>query len=112
MLDKMTKERSLTYTLFSDYYLKVAKSLGLAFHMDDKTAKMYKEKLGADLKSYEDERQMTVPIPAVFVIDTKGQVRFSYTNPNYRVRLHPELLLSAAKVALKNEEVRYKRKSK
>jgi peroxiredoxin len=39
-----------------------------------------------------------LPVPAVYLVDPSGTVEFQYVNPNYRVRLDPELLLAAARV--------------
>lgn len=96
----MQKERSLDYQLMSDYRLDVAKAFGIAFRVDPAYAKMAAEKVNAKMQKYAGETLFTLPVPAVFVLDTDGVVRFQYVNPNYRVRLHPELLLTAAKVAL------------
>ena len=35
-----------------------------------------------------------LPVPSVFVVDTKGQIRFEYINPNYKTRLSARLLLA------------------
>ncbi|PWK47843.1 peroxiredoxin-like family protein [Pleionea mediterranea] len=105
-LKKMQSERDLSYTLLSDFRIEVARAFGLAFRMKDKTADMYKEKLNADLQKFKGEQKYNLPVPGVFVVDTDGVIQFSYVNPNYAVRLHPELLLKAAEVALKGENVR------
>jgi hypothetical protein len=42
-----------------------------------------------------------LPAPAVFIVSGKGQILFQYVNPDYKVRLHPEILLAAAKAFAK-----------
>jgi hypothetical protein len=37
-----------------------------------------------------------IPVPAIYVIDSTGLVQFNYVDPNFKVRLHEELLLKAA----------------
>jgi peroxiredoxin len=37
-----------------------------------------------------------LPAPATFLIGSDGIIRFEYTNPDYKVRLHPDVLLAAA----------------
>ena len=49
-------------------------------------------------KNAAGETRLVLPAPAVYVIDAKGVVQFSYVNPNFRVRLHEELLLKAAQL--------------
>lgn len=99
-LRAMEKERQLGYQLISDYRLEAAKAFGVAFRVDPAYAKMAAEKVNAKLQKYAGETLYTLPVPAVFVLDTEGVVQFQYVNPNYKVRLHSELLLTAAKLAV------------
>jgi hypothetical protein len=39
-------------------------------------------------------------VPATYVVGTDGVVRFMCANPNYRERLSPELLRTAARLAV------------
>lgn len=88
---------SPTYQLLSDDQLALAQAMGLAFFLDDKTAKVYRNKLGVNFVGLDGEQKVALPVPAVFVLDTQGMVHFQYANPNYRVRLSELLLLAAAK---------------
>ncbi|MCF2903019.1 AhpC/TSA family protein [Pseudoalteromonas sp. OFAV1] len=92
-----TKITAPSYQLLSDDCLTLAQTLGLAFYLDDKTAKIYRNKLGVNFVSLEGEAKVALPVPAVFVIDTNGLVHFQYANPNYKVRLTEDLLLAAVK---------------
>ena len=92
-----TKITAPSYQLLSDDSLTLAQTLGLAFYLDDKTAKIYRNKLGVNFVSLEGEPKVALPVPAVFVIDTNGLVHFQYANPNYKVRLTEDLLLAAVK---------------
>ncbi|WP_114324935.1 hypothetical protein [Candidatus Colwellia aromaticivorans] len=47
-------------------------------------------------KNKTGNKRLVLPVPAIYVIDSSGLVQFSYVNPNYKVRLHEELLLKAA----------------
>ena len=92
-----TKITAPSYQLLSDDSLSLAQTLGLAFYLDDKTAKIYRNKLGVNFVSLDGEAKVALPVPAVFVIDTNGLVHFQYANPNYKVRLTEDLLLAAVK---------------
>lgn len=92
-----TKITAPSYQLLSDDSLTLAQTLGLAFYLDDKTAKIYRNKLGVNFVSLKGEAKVALPVPAVFVIDTNGLVHFQYANPNYKVRLTEDLLLAAVK---------------
>jgi peroxiredoxin len=47
-------------------------------------------------KNKADDKRLVLPVPAIYVIDSTGLVQFNYVNPNFKVRLHEELLLKAA----------------
>ncbi|MEE4246009.1 MAG: peroxiredoxin-like family protein [Kangiellaceae bacterium] len=108
-LKKMQKERELDYTLLSDFRIESARAFGIAFSVEQRISNIVKERYGSELQRFKGESQDNLPVPAVFIIDKEGVIQFSYVNPNYNVRLHPELLLKAAEVALKGEDVRLKR---
>ncbi|UCF36604.1 MAG: redoxin domain-containing protein [Acidobacteriota bacterium] len=82
----------LTYELVSDSSMDVARAFGIAFKVDDETIARYKE-YGIDL----DQTAGQLPVPSVFVINTEGNVIFAHANPDYRVRLQPDILLAVAR---------------
>nr|WP_193988126.1 peroxiredoxin-like family protein [Lelliottia steviae] len=92
-----SKISSPNYQLLSDDSLALSQQLGLAFYLDAKTAKIYRNKLGVNFVSLDGEAKVALPVPAVFVVDTKGLIHFQYANPNYKVRLTEDLLLAAVK---------------
>ena len=85
------------YQLLSDSDLSFSQNLGLAFYLDDKTAQIYRNKLGVNFVDFDGQEKVALPVPAVFLVDTQAMVHFQYTNPNYKVRLSNDVLLSAAK---------------
>jgi hypothetical protein len=40
-----------------------------------------------------------LPVPAVYLVDRGATITFHFVHPDYRLRLHPELLLAATRVA-------------
>ncbi|UJX25711.1 AhpC/TSA family protein [Pseudoalteromonas sp. CF6-2] len=92
-----SKISSPNYQLLSDDSLALSQQLGLAFYLDAKTAKIYRNKLGVNFVSLDGEAKVALPVPAVFVVNTKGLIHFQYANPNYKVRLTEDLLLAAVK---------------
>lgn len=79
-LEVAARENKLTFTLLSDGRLQAARAFGVAF-----------QTAGAS----------PLPVPAVFIVDRKGQIKFQYVNPDFRVRLDPDVLLAAAKASLR-----------
>ena len=79
-INETLKKHGLNYSLLSDKDLRVAREFGIGFGKPGK-------------------RQL--PVPAAFVLDGEGVIHFQYVNPNYRVRLDMEVLMAAARAALK-----------
>lgn len=97
------KEHKPNYTILSDSSMKAARAFGIAFKVNDDLIKKYTE-YGIDLEDASGEKHHLLPVPAVYVIDIKGIIQFAYVNPNYKVRLEPEVLLAAAKAYLKQKK--------
>lgn len=93
-----TKDTALNYRLLSDQPLNVARAFGLAYYLDAKTTALYKGTYGIEL-TYDKSGQAVLPVPAVYILNSKAEVQFSYVHINYKTRLQPELLLLAAKLA-------------
>lgn len=89
----LTKEK-LKYKLYSDSELNLAKALGISFKLDDKTYQEYLE-YGINLEEASGKKHHSLPMPAVYIVDKKGMIHFSYINPNYAVRLNEKVLMSA-----------------
>ncbi|RMG56015.1 MAG: hypothetical protein D6723_01360 [Acidobacteria bacterium] len=98
-LRQSIQKHQLHYRLLSDSQMTAARAFGLAYKVDDRTVERYK-KLGIDLEEASGEKHHLLPVPAAFVIGTDGVIKFAYVNPNYKVRVDPDVLLAAAKAAL------------
>lgn len=96
-LKESVAKHSLSYTLYSDSKMELATAFGLAFKVDDQTVAMYKEKYKIDLEADSGEIHHLLPVPAAFVINSSGIVKYRYWNPDYKVRVDPKELLTAAK---------------
>ena len=94
-----SKIDSPNYQLLSDDKLALTQALGLAYFLDDKTAKAYHDRMGVNFVDLDGQNKVALPVPAVFVIDKKGLVQFQYANPNYKARLDESVLLAAVKAA-------------
>jgi peroxiredoxin len=100
-LKKSIGKNKLNYQLLADFNSITSQAFGLAFFTSQKVTDIYLAKM--DLKNplqknkAGDER-LILPVPAIYVIDSKGLVQFNYVNPNFRVRLHEDVLLKAAEL--------------
>ena len=95
-LSKSINKDELTYTLLSDSPMDASKAFGIAFKVDAQTVDRYKE-YGIDLEKSSGYDHHLLPVPAVFIVDQEGVVKFTYVNPDHRERINGEVLLTAAK---------------
>jgi len=96
------------YTVYSDASLHATRAFGLAFRVDDELNQRYLGH-GIDLENASGETHHVLPAPATYIIGTDGIINFAYINPDYKVRLHPDVLLAAAKAYKENADSRLAR---
>ncbi len=90
-LKASVEKNVLSYGLLSDSDMGVAKAFGLAFQAPEK----YKEMLAG--ASGGGNGTGLLPVPAVFVFNTDGQIQFEYINPNYNTRIKGNMLMAVLK---------------
>jgi peroxiredoxin len=98
-LQQQKTSSEFNVTLISDNSLQAIRSFGLGYFLPDETANQYRDKLGASLVTLEGHNKVVLPVPAAYIFDTSGVVQFQYVNPNFRVRVSPQLLFYAAQIA-------------
>ena len=91
----------LDYQILSDANMEAASALGIAFRVPAETAGNFKER-GRDIGNSSIALHQALPVPSVFVIDTSGEIAFSYANPDYKIRLPAEEVKAAAEPLLAN----------
>lgn len=89
-------EPDIHYTLLSDAEMSASRAFGVAYRLDDAALAKYGE-YGVDLEAASGQKHHELPVPAVFIVDTHGVIRFVYANPDYTVRIAPDDLLAAAR---------------
>ena len=81
------------FPLFSDQDMTLAKALGIAFQLDNATLEKYKG-YNIDLEAASGRDHHMLPVPSVYVFDPEGRAVFGFSNPDYRVRLAPGVLMA------------------
>ncbi len=95
-LAKTLDKQHLTYQLLSDSDAILARAFGLVFRVDDLTVEKYRG-FGIDLEQASGRDHHLLPVPAVYIVDRAGVIRFAHWNPDYKTRLAPEDLVKAAR---------------
>lgn len=89
------KAQDIHYTLLSDSRLEAARAFHIAYRVDDATLAL-ERKYGVDLDKTTGTSLHELPVPSVFIIDTTGTIRYVYSNPDYKIRLSADALMTAA----------------
>ncbi|WP_345019230.1 peroxiredoxin-like family protein [Streptomyces shaanxiensis] len=90
----LTEKRHLAFDVLSDIGSDTAKQYGLAFDLPDDLATVH-DKLGFDLQRVNGGHPRTLPLPATYVIDRAGTVRWAFVTTDYTTRAEPADILAA-----------------
>ncbi|WP_151480793.1 peroxiredoxin-like family protein [Streptomyces albicerus] len=90
----LSEKHELTFDVLSDIGSDTAKQYGLAFDLPEDLAAVY-DKLGFDLQRVNAGHPRTLPLPATFVIDRDGTIRWVFVDTDYTKRAEPADILAA-----------------
>ncbi|GAB4168667.1 MAG: peroxiredoxin-like family protein [Geothermobacteraceae bacterium] len=91
----------IDYTLLSDRDAHAAKAFGLAYRLKKPVYDQYRSQ-GVDIELASGRTHHILPVPAAFVVRPDGIISFAYVHPDYRIRVDGDVLLAAARAALKD----------
>jgi peroxiredoxin len=95
MQDTQASIGGLDYHILSDAGLEAASALGIAYRVPEDTLASYQGR-GRDMGNSSIALLSALPLPAIFIVDSSGIVRFAYSNADIRVRLPAEEVRAAA----------------
>lgn len=84
----------IDYQLLSDVDNHLARQYGIVFKLEDELDEVYRA-LGADLKSFNGNDSLTLPLASAFVIGQDAVIREAFINVDYSQRVEPEELIAA-----------------
>jgi peroxiredoxin len=99
-LKETIEKHKMGFRLLSDSDMAAARGFRVAYKLDDATLAELK-KYSIDVEEASGQKHHMLPVPAVFLVATNGLVQFEYVNPDYKVRLDPDLLLAATRIVFK-----------
>jgi peroxiredoxin len=92
----------MKYLLLSDSGMEGSKAFGIAYKSDEKKLEenpKYKD----TLEAYSGEKHHLLPVPSVFIVGTDGIIKYVYSNPDFKIRIKPGVLLEEAGKAVKKQ---------
>lgn len=88
------QEWSLSFRVLSDPGNVTAKRWGLVFKLPDYVRPVY-DRWGADLRVVNGDDAFELPVPATYVIDKTGRIRWAHVKLDFRRRAEPSRILRA-----------------
>lgn len=84
-INKTIEKTKAAYPVLFDEGLKIMKSYDVAFAVDAKTIEKYKG-YGIDFNEANGNNGANLPVPAVYIINKKGEIIYKYFDADYRKR--------------------------
>ncbi|MEP7231456.1 MAG: peroxiredoxin-like family protein [Ginsengibacter sp.] len=85
MVGKTIEKTKATYSILSDDHLKIMKAYDVAYSLDAATVEKYKG-YGIDFSSANGNNGANLPVPAVYIIDTNGNIAYRHFDTDYTKR--------------------------
>lgn len=98
---KIIAMQKLNFDILWDQGNQVAKDFGLKYFLPKDMKKLYMESFHINLKHYHGDDEWALPIPARFVIDRSGIIRYAENDVDYTKRPDPDKAIAVLK-SIKN----------
>lgn len=97
-LAPILKTDHIRYRLFSDRDAISSAAYGLAYRISRESGADYRAN-GIELTTAPDGNGYWLPVPAAYIVDRTGTIRFVYSNTDPSIRIKCDALIAAAKAA-------------
>jgi peroxiredoxin len=91
----LVEKHGLGFEVLSDVHQAVIRAYRLQYTVPEESQEVYRTIFGNDLSQRTADGSWSLPIPATFVLDQQGVVRVRHVDPDYRVRMEPDDIISA-----------------
>lgn len=83
---------ALEFDVLSDVGNRVSEAFGLVFELPESLRPIYTQ-LGIDIPAFNGDTSFSLPVPATYVVDSEGVIRYHFVDADYTRRLEPDDLL-------------------
>jgi peroxiredoxin len=91
----VTEKNKLTFPVLSDFGNKVARQFGIVYQVGQDLKEFSKNAFQNDLALRNGDESYELPVPATYVIDTAGSIRFAHVDVDYMLgRAEPEAVVA------------------
>ena len=96
---ELIRSRGLGFEVLSDAGNEVAAKFGLRFALPAYLREIYAT-FPLDIAAYNGDASWTLPMPARFIVDRRGNIGYAQSDPDYTTRPEPEDTLAALRALL------------
>lgn len=96
-LKKIIAMQKLNFDILHDEKNVVAEQFGLKFSYPEDLKELYRDKFNINLEVQQGNDEWALPMPARFIIDSTGTIRYAESEPDYRNRPNPDELMKVLK---------------
>jgi peroxiredoxin len=100
-LRQIIAKHKLSFDVLTDSGNEVAAMFGLRFTVSEEVQKVYRDIFKLDLEKFNADGLWTLPLPARFIIDRKGTVRYAEADPDYTKRPEPGDTVAALRAVVR-----------
>jgi peroxiredoxin len=94
----VAEKNKLTFPVLSDFGNKVARQFGVVFQIGEDVKTLSKNTFKNDIALRNGENSYELPVPATYVVDKAGAIRFVHVDVDYMTgRAEPEAIVTALK---------------
>jgi peroxiredoxin len=94
---KIRARQKLNFNILFDNGNAVAEKFGLKHHVGKDLIELYLSAFNVNLKQYHGNNEWALPMPARFLIDQSGIIRYAESKADYRERPDPDDLINVLK---------------
>lgn len=91
-IEKTIKKSGATFHILSDPHLEIMNTYGVHYQLKSSTHTLY-QLAGINLTEINGSNDTSLPVPATFVIDPNGHIRYLHYNPDYKKRASVKTIL-------------------
>ena len=95
-ISKTVEKTKATFPIIYDKDMKISKGYGVSFKVDERTVQRYKN-ADIDLLKTNDQKEASLPVPAVYIINKDGAVTHRFFETDYRKRISVKDILANLK---------------
>lgn len=88
----LVNKLELGFPVLFDQGNSVAEQYGLVFRVAETLEPIYND-LGIDIPSTNGDTSYQLPLPATYIVDAGGIIRYSFVDVDHTVRLDPEVMI-------------------